>query len=410
MIQLHTNPASRPYWLLPVVAALVLGLGAGSVIALRRQPTQPTAVTPIASAPVTSTPAAAPAASAAMAAVPAEKGTVSTVVLCYHRIADKPDQQTVLPAERFEAQLQWLAEQKYQVLPLRDVVKAMAEGTALPAKSVVITFDDGFLTDYKAAFPLLQKYNMPATVFVYTNWVGKAVGAVKWEQLEEMQASGLIDVESHTVNHADLVKTARRGAEQLKKELADSKAAIEEHLKKPCTIIAYPYGASNQEVREATKAAGYEAGLTVDGGAIASGDDMFRLGRRMVFRKDALQAFTTQRVAPRRLLLSEQVPAPDAQLDARPAVASAKLPSDLAQAKVFFTLDGKIVTHQLDAATGTVSAALPDNLAGRHKVGLTVVDGGLKIKTEWRFAAPSAAKPASAGDKASPKSGEKKGN
>ncbi|MBI5830749.1 MAG: polysaccharide deacetylase family protein [Armatimonadetes bacterium] len=403
MIDFDSKPAARPYWVVPVIVALVLGLGAGSVIAMRRARTAPVPTAQaVASASALATPPA-PTAEPTPPAPLAEKGNVSTVVLCYHRIADKPDQQTVLPPDKFAAQLQWLADNKYQVLALRDVVKAMTDGTALPTRSVVITFDDGFLTDYKTAFPLLQKHQMPATVFVYTNWVGKAAGAVKWEQLAEMQASGLIDVQSHTLNHVDLVKTGRKGADQLKKELADSKAAIEEHLKKPCTIIAYPYGASNGAVRAATKAAGYEAGLTVDGGPIATGGDLFRLGRRMVFRKDSLEAFANQRVAPRRLLLTGQTPEPDARLTDHPATASAQLPADLAQAKAFLTLDGKQIECRLDAATGTVSGDLPSNLAGKHKVGVTVVDGSMKLKTDWTFSAPAAPKPAA-------KSGGKKGD
>jgi hypothetical protein len=252
----------------------------------------------------------------------------------------------------------------------------------------VLTFDDGFKTDYEVAWPILKQYGFPATLFVYTDWVGKAVGADTWPMLKEMLAGGLIDVQSHTVTHANLVATARRhdNGARLTKELQQSKRVLAEQLGRPCTIIAYPYGATNDAVRQATQEAGYTAGLSVDGTPVASGDGLLQLGRRMVFRKDSLETFAKQRVAPRKLLLTATSPASGSKVaEAKPTL-SCTLPADVKPTNLVLRLDGQALPHQFDPATGTVTAVSPALPAKTHRVALSVVADGLELFTSWSFA------------------------
>ena len=82
----------------------------------------------------------------------------------------------MVSAPQFEAQLDWLARNNYQVLRLADVAGFLAGKKALPQRSVVITIDDGYETVYRHAFPLLKKYGFPATLFVYTDFIGSRDG------------------------------------------------------------------------------------------------------------------------------------------------------------------------------------------------------------------------------------------
>ncbi len=216
-------------------------------------------------------------------------------ILCYHRIADSPSAETVVRPASFERQLKYLAEHDYTVLHLSEVQNAFKEGIKLPARTVVLTFDDGFRTDYEIVWPLLQKYDVPATLFIYPNWTGQSSGALTWDQLREMVESGLVEVGSHSLNHADLVKAANSG--KLGRELSGSIERIEAELGVSVTALAYPYGRQNSTVRAATAKAGYTCGLLVNGALARSDGDPLRMGRLTMSRSDSLEVFARERLA-----------------------------------------------------------------------------------------------------------------
>jgi len=146
-------------------------------------------------------------------------------IVAYHSVADDHDHPLSLlslPVRSFERQLRHLRRRGFQTLTLYDVHDYLKRGTAVPAKSVVLTFDDGYLDNWVFAFPLLKKYGMKASIFVITDfveevacrptledvWEGRADerelewwGYASWPELERMQKSGLVDVQSHTRTH-----------------------------------------------------------------------------------------------------------------------------------------------------------------------------------------------------------------
>lgn len=208
------------------------------------------------------------------------------VVLCYHRFEDKGGREMVLTPSEFEAQMQGLKDNGITVIPMEDFLAWRRGEKSIPAKSAVITLDDGWITGYRTAWPILQKFNYPFTMFIYTDYVKGGAksggGSMTWEQLAEMRDAG-VDIGSHTVSHSALNarkgKTEEQYREWLKSEIAGSKELLEEKLGIQVKTIAYPYGLHNEVVREVVKESGYEGGFTVYGQHMGNGGDSALLGR-----------------------------------------------------------------------------------------------------------------------------------
>lgn len=138
----------------------------------------------------------------------------------------------------------------------------------LPKNPIIVTFDDGYLSNYEIAYPILKELEIPATIFVVTDTVGEMAGGgvvnyshFTWEQAREMEESGWIEIQSHTASHAEL---AALDHGELVLELRKSKYAIETNLGRPCDMIAFPYGSYNDVVVTASRAAGYRLQARVD--------------------------------------------------------------------------------------------------------------------------------------------------
>ena len=138
----------------------------------------------------------------------------------------------------------------------------------LPDNPIIVTFDDGYLSNYEIAYPILKELEIPATIFVVTDTVGAMAGDGKvnyshftWEQAKEMERSGLVEIQSHTASHVELASLPQ---EQLVLQLRKSKYMIEKNLGHPCDMIAFPYGSYTESVVNASKAAGYLLQARVD--------------------------------------------------------------------------------------------------------------------------------------------------
>ena len=201
-------------------------------------------------------------------------------VLNYHQInAHDFNSMTVRP-EDFERQMKYLSENGYHAVTPDELADWLEHGTPLPEKPVVITLDDGYLDNYENAFPILQKYQMKATIFLVTDYISTYPNYLTWDKVQEMQDSGLIDFQSHTLSHVEL--NTLDGAELLH-QLKGSREALEWRLKKKIDVLAYPCGADDQEVLDKTKEAGYRLAFTVHYGLNHPGMDLYALDRVPVF-------------------------------------------------------------------------------------------------------------------------------
>src|SRR2546422_10748841 len=182
---------------------------------------------------------AAPAASPSPPAIPAAaarapkvtKGvvdqTAQTIIFCYHRLVDKiryPGTE-ITPAV-FEAQMKELKDRGITVISLQDLLAWKRGEKNIPPRCDVITFDDGWKSQYEVAWPIMKKFGYTFTMFIYTEGVaGASLGggqAITWEMLADMRDNG-IDIQAHTATHQDLreghtIMVMEPGGERTEKE------------------------------------------------------------------------------------------------------------------------------------------------------------------------------------------------
>jgi peptidoglycan/xylan/chitin deacetylase (PgdA/CDA1 family) len=227
-------------------------------------------------------------------------GLQAVPILCYHRFGPKASPLTVTP-QAFEAQMAWLAKNGYHVVPLARLAAFLDGREALPPKAVVVTIDDGYRSTYEAAWPVLRKHRFPATVFLYTDFVG-APDALTWAQMREIEAGGLVDIQPHSKSHANLTirqpeEPEARYRERLRREIEGPIETIRAQLglAKPLAY-AFPYGDVNDTVAAELRARGVALGLTVTPGGNAFYAPPLMLRRTMIFGGDDLDAFRAKLV------------------------------------------------------------------------------------------------------------------
>ncbi len=216
-------------------------------------------------------------------------------ILCYHRFGRTSNGKMTVSATAFTNQLDWLARNRYHVLKLADLRAWLDGQRALPLRSVVITADDGYASFYHHAFPLLKQYGLPATLFVYTDFIG-AGDAVDWAELQEMSRSGLIDVAAHSRTHRNLIERASNESDEayqqvLLNEIRTPQTLLSQKLGIPIEHFAYPYGDANEAVLTIMARQRYRLAATVNPGGNAFFSDPLMLRRTMIYGDMSLEDF-----------------------------------------------------------------------------------------------------------------------
>ncbi|SAI58287.1 polysaccharide deacetylase [Bordetella ansorpii] len=225
------------------------------------------------------------------------KNAPSVPVLMYHHVTPKYSRLSVR-SKGFESQIAGLARKGYTSLTARQYADYL-NGVPVPEKSVLITFDDGYLDNWVHAHPILQRYGMHAVLFVITQWIGDGpvrphagqglplpaspdhagctalveAGrydevALRWSELRAMQEAGTFEIHSHTHTHtrwdkvcgSDVAAKRRHVAE----ELATSKALLEQHLGPVSDHLCWPQGYFDADYVAEARAAGFRHLYTTD--------------------------------------------------------------------------------------------------------------------------------------------------
>lgn len=223
---------------------------------------------------------------------PTPAGELKLPILMYHHIKDAApvDSQltqglSVSPAA-FETQMIHLQQQGYQTVSMGQLFAAIYLGEPLPARPVLLTFDDGYADSYTQAAPILEKYGFSGTFFIITSMVGNE-GYATWDQVLELEGRGM-EIGSHTAAHPDL--TTMEGAD-LERELAGSAATLNERLGHPVYWLCYPAGAFDRGAIEHAWAAGYLAAVTTMPGNIVNSSHSMTLTRWRVGPGTTLEQF-----------------------------------------------------------------------------------------------------------------------
>lgn len=215
----------------------------------------------------------------------------SVPVLMHHHVSPSPGMITVSP-ENFESQIAWLAAEGWTSLTLQQYADFLA-GKPTPARSVVITFDDGYLDNWVYAHPILQKYGMNAVVFVVTGWMGEGdvrahagqAGArlpatpdhrgceaailrenrpdavmMRWSEARAMIAAGTFEVHCHTHTHTrwlhqDISRERKR--QGISEDLSMARQVLQQQLGEVSDILCWPYGDFDQDYLEIARAQGF---------------------------------------------------------------------------------------------------------------------------------------------------------
>ncbi|MFA5320127.1 MAG: polysaccharide deacetylase family protein [Candidatus Omnitrophota bacterium] len=178
-------------------------------------------------------------------------------ILMYHSVASGAgaSNRLAVSPETFDKQMRFLKTRGFNVIPAEDFARNIKENRKMPPHTVAITFDDGYKDNYTEAFPVLERYGLPATIFIIIGEVGRN-DRLSWDEIKSMQSSGLISFGSHTLRHCILPEVA--SAEDLSGELAGSRRILEEKLGKPVKMFAYPCGFFDKRSQDAVMKAGYE--------------------------------------------------------------------------------------------------------------------------------------------------------
>jgi poly-beta-1,6-N-acetyl-D-glucosamine N-deacetylase len=234
-------------------------------------------------------------------------------VLCYHEV-DKPTDAFAIDRSKFESHLNYLKENGYHFVSLDEYLAYTKGKLQLPEKSVMITFDDGYLSFYTKVYPLLQKYQVPAMLAVVTSWTdgeGKPTDVgdlASWDNLREMEASGLVTVVSHShalhknqeINpQGDLssiaeshlyinnrYETELEYENRLNNDFLKGQEVFQEKLGHKAKAIVWPYGLYSGKAVEIALKNGMEATFLLDGGVNTPDEKSAKYAKRILINKN----------------------------------------------------------------------------------------------------------------------------
>jgi len=180
-------------------------------------------------------------------------------ILMYHHVLDSVKAREILasslnvPPNIFREQMDYLFGRGYVIISLEELLLGLNGSLSLPERPVVLTFDDGYRDFYDNVFPVLKEKSLKATVFIISQFVG-GERYMDWWQIREMANSGLVLVGDHTLNHPSLPKISE---EEEFDQIVSAKKIIEQYVGKTVNLFAYPYGGTNQQVKEILRKSGF---------------------------------------------------------------------------------------------------------------------------------------------------------
>lgn len=195
---------------------------------------------------------------------------INVPILCYHNFnPTKPGSMNLTP-QRFEQQMKWLKDNDFTFIRLSEAVEYLqGKRDSLPSKAIVVTADDGWQSVYTYLVPIAKKYDIPVTLFIYPGTISEGKNAMTWEELKELQQTGLFDIQSHTYSHPNFKIDKRTHSPEtyekiVKNELIKSKQILEEKMGTKITLLAWPFGIYNDYLEKQAADAGYEMAFTID--------------------------------------------------------------------------------------------------------------------------------------------------
>lgn len=216
-------------------------------------------------------------------------------ILMYHSIEDvdtaKDPMNLAVSPETFYMQMEYLKLNGFRVISLAELSGRIAEGAAIPPKSVTVTFDDGFRSILTHAFPVLKKFGFQATLFVNIYFIERKLPedlywrqwqTLNWGEVKRLHDEGL-GIGSHAFTHRRLTSVEKG---ELEREIVTSKELIEKNIGSSVSTFCYPHGIFNAEVKKKVIDTGYHSSCSSIEGVNKAGSDIFALRRTEIFPFD----------------------------------------------------------------------------------------------------------------------------
>lgn len=207
----------------------------------------------------------------------------SAVILLYHHVAeDTPPSTSISPAD-FDAHLRYLKDNGFNVIALDRMIDSLRSGGSLPEKAVVITFDDGYSSIFDEAFPMLEAYDYPFTVFLSTEPIDNDLNNyMTWEQIRQMSAADVI-IANHMVDHPYMLESRDNESDsqrltRLREDLLQAELRIEQETGQSHRYLAYPYGEYDPAIKSLLQELNF-VGLAQNSGAVGPNSDFLALPR-----------------------------------------------------------------------------------------------------------------------------------
>lgn len=209
-------------------------------------------------------------------------------ILVYHRFAATPVDSMTLRIATFEAQLRLLRQRDCTAIALAEwLAWRRGELTALPPRAVVLTADDGHRSQFEVMAPLLREHGWPVTLFVYPSAISNASYAMTWRQLRELAADPRFSVQSHTYWHANLLREREHMAPGdfrrfAAGQLTRSKEVLQQRLSREVSLLAWPFGLSDEALWRQAADCGYRAAFGLGNRSAGATDPLFAVPRHLM--------------------------------------------------------------------------------------------------------------------------------
>ena len=209
-------------------------------------------------------------------------------ILMYHRFGYENNTLYVTP-RNFDRQMAYIKDKGYNVISLDELVDGIRNNRKFKHRTVVITTDDGYIDNYTYAYPILRKYNFPATMFIVSNFIDNKEDYMAWNEIKIMAGNNIL-FGGHTRNDEYLPSLENR--EVLWDEIAGCKRDIENNIGKRIDYFCYPTGGFTEEVKAFMKKAGYKGACTTNRGFTELNKDVYELKRVKVTNSDMNKPFS----------------------------------------------------------------------------------------------------------------------
>lgn len=236
----------------------------------------------------------------------------SAAILVYHHVAADTPPSTSISPENFIGHLEYLRDNNFTVMKLPELLAALEQKQPLPDKAVAITFDDGYISIYDTAFPLLQEFGYPFTLFVSTGPIDRQQrNFMSWQNIKEMSDAG-VTIANHLVEHPYMLTRLDGESEgdwlaRLRSEILAAQRSIAQHTGQEHRLLAYPYGEYDNNIKDLILNLGF-TGLAQNSGAVGFNSDPAALPRFPLASiyanletakiKFASKAFNVRQIAP----------------------------------------------------------------------------------------------------------------